>query len=133
MNQINNYKLLALDLDGTILNDSQKLEAETVEIIDKIREQGIEVIVATGRMYISALPYLKKLNLDGAVITYNGALIKNISTGQIIKHHPIRCELAEEIITFCREHNLHLNLYFDENTYFPLRMGLMKNMSLLGI
>ncbi|MFW6007126.1 MAG: Cof-type HAD-IIB family hydrolase [Halanaerobiales bacterium] len=112
-----NYKLLALDLDGTLLNEKSKLTQTSIEIINKIKQQGVKVIIATGRMLISALPYVKKLNLKGPVITYNGAYVKDISTEKVLYHKPVCEKLAVEIIRECKDKDLHLNFYLDDKLY----------------
>lgn len=111
------YKLLAIDLDGTLLNEKKELSESSIEIIKEIQKQDIKVVIATGRMLISALPYVKKLEAEGPVITYNGAYVKDVIQDKVLFHKPVIEELAFQIIRECKENDLHLNLYHDDKLY----------------
>lgn len=65
-------KLVALDMDGTLLNDRQEVSKENAKWIRKALDAGIVVSFATGRGYESALPYAEQLGLEGPMITVNG-------------------------------------------------------------
>jgi len=69
------YKLVALDMDGTLLNDRQEISAVNAEWIDKALQAGITVIFATGRGFQSALPYAEQLKLETPMVTVNGSEI----------------------------------------------------------
>lgn len=68
-------KMIALDLDGTLLNKNSQLSAFTIETIHKVQEAGHTVIVATGRPYRMARHYYKELGLTTPMINFNGSLI----------------------------------------------------------
>ncbi|MGT2951292.1 HAD family hydrolase [Streptococcus cuniculi] len=68
-------KMIALDLDGTLLNKNSQLSAFTIETIRKVQEAGHTVIVATGRPYRMARHYYKELGLTTPMINFNGSLI----------------------------------------------------------
>lgn len=111
------YKLLALDLDGTLLNSEQKISAKNFSMIRKAEENGVRIVIATGRMFNSALPYINRLDLSGPMITYNGALIKEAKTGQIIDHTPLKKDDIIEILTIARDRDLHINMYHNDQLY----------------
>ncbi|MBW5447266.1 HAD-IIB family hydrolase [Cohnella sp. CFH 77786] len=69
------YRLLALDLDGTLLNDRSEISPANEEWIRRAREAGVTVILSTGRGFPSALPFAEQLGLDGPMITVNGGEI----------------------------------------------------------
>lgn len=69
------YRLLALDLDGTLLNDRSEISPANEEWVRRAREAGITVIVSTGRGFESALPFAEQLGLDGPMINVNGGEI----------------------------------------------------------
>lgn len=69
------YRLLALDLDGTLLNDRQEISSANAEWVRRAREAGITVCISTGRGVRSALPYAEQLELDTPLITSNGGEI----------------------------------------------------------
>lgn len=73
-------KLIALDLDGTLLNDQGFISDKTCETIQEVRELGIKIVICTGRPFYSLSPLLKqlKLDMDDYVISFNGALLSNV-------------------------------------------------------
>lgn len=110
-------KLIAFDLDGTLLNQEHQLAAKTIEAVKKVREKGIITLVATGRMFISALPHIEKLAVKSPVITYNGALVMDPQKKEIIYHQPIPLAVARQITEMVEENNYHLNIYLDDKLY----------------
>ena len=111
------YKLVVIDLDNTLLNNEHKISEKNKEIVQKVRSKGLEVIIATGRMYISAKPFLKDLSLENSAIVYNGAMVKDVETDKTIYHKPINKKYAKEIIKDVKEEGLHINLYQDDKLY----------------
>lgn len=115
------YKMVAIDLDDTLLNKEHQVSRRNKDVIQKLTKQGIKVIIATGRMYVSALPFTQKLGLKGPVITYNGAYIKDNGSGNILYHQPIKEEMARQILSFAEKENLHINLYQNDKLYVAER------------
>ncbi|MFC5652450.1 Cof-type HAD-IIB family hydrolase [Paenibacillus solisilvae] len=72
---MDSIKLIALDMDGTLLNEFQEISSENASWIQKALDAGITVCFATGRGYQSALPYAEQLKLDTPMITVNGGEI----------------------------------------------------------
>lgn len=70
---MSNYKLLALDMDGTVLDDSQRIAKETADAIRSACEAGVTVMFSTGRAFVNALPYAEALGLDSPMVTVNGS------------------------------------------------------------
>ncbi|WP_156172233.1 Cof-type HAD-IIB family hydrolase [Paenibacillus dauci] len=70
---IRKYKLLALDMDGTLLNDNHEITLETSKWINKAMDEGIHVCLSTGRAASSALPYGQELGLETPMVTVNGS------------------------------------------------------------
>ncbi|HEX30423.1 TPA: HAD family phosphatase [Candidatus Poribacteria bacterium] len=110
-------KLIAIDLDGTLLYDDGTLSERNAEAISKALSLGVEIVLASGRMFRTILPYARRLNLTGPIIAYNGALAKVISTGEVLSHTPIPPEIADEIVDHCLSRELHLNFYLNERVY----------------
>ena len=77
-------KLIACDLDDTLLNDELAVSQENIEAIAQAQERGLIFTFATGRMYASALPFAKQLDLppELPLICYNGALIQGAQVKQ---------------------------------------------------
>ena len=79
-------KLIALDLDGTLLNSSKEISKENRLAINAARQKGVQVVLTTGRPLIAIQPFLKTLEMldfEDFSITFNGGLVKR-NTGQIL-------------------------------------------------
>ncbi len=111
------YKLIAIDMDDTLLPKELMISDRTRKAIKQAEDKGVKVAIATGRMYSSAYPHLQDLELTDEVITYNGALVKEIATNNTIDHSPVPVELAQEIVNIVTEEDLHLNMYIDDLLY----------------
>lgn len=82
-------KLIAIDIDGTLINSSYEITPYTKEVIHQARKEGVKVVLCTGRPFLGAQPYVNELGLDQEddfLITYNGALIQKIQTKETIHH-----------------------------------------------
>ena len=104
---------MALDLDGTILSATLQLDPRDVAAVARIVQAGIAVVACTGRPYPGALPWVKRLDLDGPIICYQGAQVRTLA-GEMVLDQGIEHELAMEVIRFARERNLHIQAYFDD-------------------
>jgi Cof subfamily protein (haloacid dehalogenase superfamily) len=105
--------LLALDLDGTILDARLNLDPRDLEPLARIKAAGVEVIVCTGRPFPGALPWVRRLELDGPIICYQGAQVRLVS-GETILDHGIAHDLAMEVVEFARKRDLHVQAYRDD-------------------
>ncbi len=114
-------KLVALDLDDTLLDRSRKISPRAKAAIKAAVAQGVTVTVATGRMYPSALPYARQLALDVPLITYNGALIRAGLSGETLLHRPLDGATTQKIYTLFRERGWYLQVYLDDVLYVRAR------------
>lgn len=108
-------KLIAIDLDDTLLNSQLTISARNTAAIKAAMERGVAVAIATGRMYRSALPYAEELNLKLPIISYQGALIKERTNGKILSHQAIPCTLARKIAQETEKLGYHLNAYVNDH------------------
>lgn len=110
-------KMVATDIDGTILPYNCDDFHENVKAcIKKLDQDGVKVILVTGRMHSSTTPIAKKLGLNNPVISYQGGLVKNLD-GETIYQANLDSKYAKEIIQWGRANNVHLNLYIDDKLY----------------
>ncbi|WDV44854.1 Cof-type HAD-IIB family hydrolase [Clostridiaceae bacterium M8S5] len=79
-----NYKLVAIDLDGTLLNDEKTISKQNIEVLTKVIELGVEVVIATGRSYHSAKQFIKDSKLDLVIMANNGNIVRNIKDDKTI-------------------------------------------------
>ncbi|MBN1943760.1 MAG: HAD family phosphatase [Phycisphaerae bacterium] len=97
-------RLIAVDLDGTLLNSQKEISPAAVEIIRKVRkEKSVGVVLTTARPPRSTLPFYKQLSLRGPMINYNGALVWMPTNGKVLLHQPIPYNIARGIIRWARE------------------------------
>jgi 5-amino-6-(5-phospho-D-ribitylamino)uracil phosphatase len=71
------YRLLAIDIDGTLVNSRDELTPATRAALARVGEAGVQVVLATGRRYSHALPLVKPLEIDVPLVTASGALVKD--------------------------------------------------------
>jgi Cof subfamily protein (haloacid dehalogenase superfamily) len=110
-------RLLAIDLDETLLDKTLAVSPRARDAIGRAMAQGVTVTVATGRMYRSALPYALQLNLDVPLITYNGALIKCSLSGETLLHRPLDGQVATDVLAFFRARGWYIQSYVDDVLY----------------
>ena len=109
-------KMIATDIDGTILNWDFKFSPEVISCIKQLDEKGIRVFLVTGRMHIAALKIAQQLNLKTPIVSYQGGLIKEQS-GKTLYKKTLDITRAKEVIKWAKENNVHINLYMDDVLY----------------
>ncbi|CAN5320099.1 Cof-type HAD-IIB family hydrolase [soil metagenome] len=96
-------KLLALDLDGTLLNSSGEIPKKNIEAIKQAEKQGVLVTIATGRRFRDALPVALQLELNAPLISHNGALLKFAQTLETVAVSIVAPRIVREILRVGRE------------------------------
>lgn len=110
------YKLIAVDLDRTLLHSDNTISPYTREVIAGCIKAGVGFTFATGRMYNSCRPFAQQLGLMLPLITYQGALLKDVE-GRIMHQQNLPAELAAELHGYLVRSGLHYNIYEDEHLY----------------
>lgn len=109
-------KLIALDMDGTLLNRQHQVSAENARAVQQAQSSGITVVVATGRSYKEALPPLAAAGITCPVICVNGAEVRS-ETGEIVRSMPIPPQTYEEAEAILRQEDLYYELYTNRGTF----------------
>ncbi len=95
------YRMLAVDLDGTLLGPDSKLTPRTRAAMDcAIQAYGVAVVIATGRRFHSARPIAQDAGLTTPIVTHNGALVKDIATAAVCHYQPLDLDVARELLAF---------------------------------
>ncbi len=110
-------RLIALDIDGTLIGDDLTIGPDTRSAVHRARERGVVVTLVTGRMVSSALRFAIELGIEAPLVGYQGALIREMPApgstrpGRLLVHTPLKAAAAREIVRWTREHDLdpHLN------------------------
>lgn len=90
------YKLLVLDVDGTLLNDKKEITPRTLAALLKVQQMGVHIVLASGRPTFGVMPLAKALELDhygGFILSYNGGEIFNVQTGELLYEKRINPEM----------------------------------------
>jgi hydroxymethylpyrimidine pyrophosphatase-like HAD family hydrolase len=101
-------KLLALDIDGTLLTPRGEITPRTQQAINEARRRGVFVVLVTGRRFGSARELVLRLELDIPLVSHNGALTKNIETLETVDFHPLDANTARQIIKIGRQQQVDM-------------------------
>lgn len=107
------WRLLALDLDGTIVSQDLSVDDRDVAALARAMAAGVTVIACTGRPFLGALPWVRRLGLPGPLICYQGAQVRDLDGGTVLDHGVCH-EPAMEVVHWCRERDLHVHAYKDD-------------------
>ena len=100
-----------------MIAEDGEIRPRTAAAIGAAREAGIPFIVATGRMFRSALPYARAARIEEPLVCYQGAAVVDPVSGEWLLHEPIPVELAREAIAAVQEAGYGLNCYVDDELY----------------
>ena len=109
------YKLVAVDLDGTLLNSYGEVTEYTKEVIKKEQQKGLKFIIASGRPMDSIKSISKDIGADKYFIAGNGAIIYDTQKQEIIYEKYIPKQKVLEIAKICEENNIFYNIYTEKN------------------
>ena len=103
------YKVLALDLDGTLTNNAKVITPRTKAALQAAADRGVRIVLASGRPTVGIEPLAKELELDrrgGCILSYNGGKIIDGKTGETLVQHEFPPELIDPVCTFARYWNV---------------------------
>lgn len=108
------FKLVAIDLDGTMLNQYGIVTQKTKNSIKKAQENGIEIMIASGRPIDSVKTISKEIGSENYFISGNGSIIYDIKKDEIIYENVLKKQKALEIIKICEENSIFYNVYTEK-------------------
>lgn len=113
------YKLIALDVDGTLMTSRYVLTPRTRRALKAAMESGIKVTLATGRFYLSACRLARTLPVNAPIVCNDGALVRDVFTGKILYFHPLSVELAREILDLaCLFPELNVQIFLTDRKIY---------------
>lgn len=108
-------KMLVLDIDGTIYRKDFSASQAVKNALRTLTNEGIKVVLATGRMFSATIPIAKDIGLTSPIVCYQGGFIKECSeAGKVLLQKDVPEQYAREIIDILREKDIHCNLYMDD-------------------
>ena len=107
------HRLLALDLDGTLISLDLKVDDRDAEALTRAQAAGMHVVAVTGRPFPGALPWVRRLGLEEPLVCYQGAQVRT-PEGEMLLDHGVPHDVAMEVVRFCRERDLHVQAYRDD-------------------
>ncbi|MCM8785551.1 MAG: Cof-type HAD-IIB family hydrolase, partial [Candidatus Omnitrophica bacterium] len=112
-------KLLAIDLDGTLLDSKGKINKEDKIALKRFYKKGGIVALASGRMTDCVSIYSKILEIDTPLIVYNGAMVRlrEKEKRKIVYHNPVPLKYSRFIIDYCFKKDFFLNFYYKDLLY----------------
>lgn len=114
-------ELVALDLDGTLIDRSLMVRPRTLAALAQARALGVRLTIVTGRMFAAARPFASTIGALGPIVCYQGAAIYDESSGERLLHLPVASQTALEIARRALADGLHVQLYADDRYYVQSR------------
>jgi Cof subfamily protein (haloacid dehalogenase superfamily) len=110
-------RLIALDLDGTLVGPDLTIRPRVRDAIARAREAGVAITLVTGRMLAAARPYARELGIDGTIVCYQGAAMFDVMSGAVVQMTPVRQDVTREVLAWAEERGIHAQCYLDDVLY----------------
>jgi len=122
--------MIAMDMDGTLLNNKKEITERTKKALKKANEKGINLVVCTGRIFTSALFYAKLIGTKAPIIASNGAYIREKDENKVIYKKCLEKEDAKKIISLAEENGFYPQVFTVDTIYSRKLIYSSKNYSL---
>ncbi len=116
------YKLVAMDMDGTLLNSDKYISEENQRLLDYIKKLNINISLSTGRLFTSAKGYANYLGGGIYIISCNGAYVTDTEYNDIA-FHPMGKNEAEAVIDICHKYNIYFHFFDRAKMYLETDLG----------
>jgi hypothetical protein len=111
------FKMAAFDMDGTLLSPNHQLSERTISAVQMIASKGVLVLLATARMASAVKNHLDKLGTPGLIVAHNGALVKDVKTGQTYHHQTIPKNVVAGLLDLLEEKGTVIHFNCDDEIY----------------
>lgn len=109
--------LLAIDLDGTLVEPRKPVRPAVIAAVKRAAAAGVRATIVTGRMYVGAKPFASLLDLDGPIVCYQGAVTADARSGRFEREVPLPNAVALRIYEAAKEAGYHMQFYRDDRFY----------------
>ena len=113
-------KIIAVDIDGTLLNSKSKISEKTQKALENALREGNIVVIASGRDPKGVIQYAEALKLDqydGLLSNYNGARITNYDTQELLINHTLDLSEMKKLLAFSEDLDINYTIYYDGKCY----------------
>ena len=116
-------RVIALDLDGTLLTPKKTLLPSSLEALNRARAAGYQLMIVTGRHHVAIHPFYQALALDTPAICCNGAYLYDYPAKKVISANPLAPEKALRLIDLLDEHHINGLMYVDDAMLYEYPTG----------
>ncbi|XBS70999.1 pyridoxal phosphatase [Acerihabitans sp. KWT182] len=109
-----NYSVIALDLDGTLLDRQKRILPESLKALTDAQAAGVKVMVVTGRHHVAIHPFYQALKIDTPAICCNGTYLYDYQAKSVITSNPLRKLQAKRVIALLKQYDIHGLIYVDD-------------------
>ena len=113
------YKLIAIDLDGTLLNSNGIVSNETKETLRQIINKNIKIVLTSGRMIDSIRKIAEEIGGQEYLIAGNGSIVYDIENHQILYKNFLSKEKVLDVIKICEQNSIYYNIYTENEVLTP--------------
>jgi Cof subfamily protein (haloacid dehalogenase superfamily) len=115
------FRLAAIDLDGTLLGPDKTISAANLSAVQRLRENGVTVIIASGRRHQNSVRFQRQLQLSGPIIACQGGLIRDGESGNVIEAHFLPQGVTRQMIDEAEKHDIQVIYYHLDHLYVAER------------
>ncbi len=116
MNSPLRVRLLAIDLDFTLLDKERAIPPKNAEALRRAQERGIQVVLCSGRVASGMRLYAEELDLSSPLVSCNGAYVVT-ETGEVLADHRIPLSFSRQVLLFCKKNGFSVNVYADDTIH----------------
>ena len=117
------YKLIAIDMDGTLLREDKTISDRTKEAIKKAIEKGVKIVLASGRPIEGLVRYLEELQLvteEDYVMSFNGSVIQNVKTKEIISKNILKGSDLKVLYKLAQQIGVNIHAFTKQGCVTPV-------------
>ena len=111
------FRLIAIDLDGTLIDHDLTIAPRVKEAIAAAQAQGVTVTLASGRMFAAMVPFAQELNIAAPLICYQGGLVRHAVSRETIFHLAVPTDMAQEVVALARTRGIQVNAFADDRLH----------------
>lgn len=108
------YRVIALDLDGTLLDPQKRILPESLTALNEARQSGIKVLIVTGRHHVAIHPFYQALQLDTPAICCNGTYSYDYHAKKVLASNPLSAQEASQALSYLQGTEIQHLMYVDD-------------------